>query len=367
MAEKDKWSWDEEDKDVEVIEDPKEPAEKGDPKKEDPKEPVEPSFDFGEEKEEEEEEEKGPKDPNIKEDPEEGPEEEEEEKEDDDLSLPGTVKTILEDLVSIGFATAEEVKDVSVDTLYPFIESVAQKKADEIIEESVSSLGERERIATEFLLNGGTLEELVQKSSLKSYTVTTEDGALAFLRDHYTDQGLDDEEVQEQLDYHETNGNAVKVAEKYYSRWKASQEKEVSSDLKAPKANKEDQKAKHSDWKTKVIQGINKVNEYAGIEFTANKKELINDIVMNTVKTDDGKYTSRFISEFFKVYQNDPKKLLLIASILREDFDPAKLATKIETKETTKIKAKIKAASSVGGKPSKGGATRSIMDVLERS
>ena len=66
MAEKDKWSWDEEDKDVEVIEDPKEPAEKGDPKKEDPKEPVEPSFDFGEEKEEEEEEEKGPKDPNIK-------------------------------------------------------------------------------------------------------------------------------------------------------------------------------------------------------------------------------------------------------------------------------------------------------------
>ena len=147
MAEKDKWSWDEEDKDVEVIEDPKEPAEKGDPKKEDPKEPVEPSFDFGEEKEEEEEEEKGPKDPNIKEDPEEGPEEEEEEKEDDDLSLPGTVKTILEDLVSIGFATAEEVKDVSVDTLYPFIESVAQKKADEIIEESVSSLGERERIA----------------------------------------------------------------------------------------------------------------------------------------------------------------------------------------------------------------------------
>lgn len=364
MAEKDKWAWDEEDQGVAVGEESSDPIEKGDPKKEDPKEPVEPSFNFGDEKEEEEEEEeeKGPKDPNIKETP-----EEEEEEEEDDLSLPGTVKTILEDLVSIGFATAEEVKDVSVDTLYPFIESVAQKKADEIIEESVSSLGERERIATEFLLNGGTLEELVQKSSLKSYNVTNEDGALAFLRDHYTDQGLDDEEVQEQLDYHETNGNAVKVAEKYYSRWKASQEKEVSSDLKAPKANKEDQKAKHSDWKTKVIQGINKVNEYAGIEFTANKKELINDIVMNTVKTEDGKYTSRFISEFFKVYQSDPKKLLLIATILRDDFDPSKLATKIETKETTKIKAKIKAASSVGGKAPKGGASRSIMDVLERS
>ena len=228
-------------------------------------------------------------------------------------------------------------------------------------------MGERERIATEFLLNGGTLEELVQKSSFKTYNVTTEDGALAFLKDHYIGQGLDDEEVQEQLDYHDVNGNAVKVAEKYYSRWKASQEKEVNSDLKAPKDNKENQKAKHSDWKTKVIQGINKVNEYAGIEFTANKKELINDIVLNTVKTDEGKYTSRFISEFFRVYNDDPKKLLLIATILRDDFDPAKLATKIETKETTKIKAKIKAASSVGGKSPKGGASRSIMDVLERS
>lgn len=356
-----KFEWD--DEEVETVETQEENAEGAETgkTKTTPAENEVPEFDWEKEEEETEEEEgeEKPKDPPA------SGEESEEGEEDDISSLPGTVKVILEDLVTVGFATADEIKDVTADTLYTFLEKVAENRAEAVIEESVAGLSERERVAAEFLLSGGKLEDLVKNTVQKSYDVTTENGALEFLRDHYTSQGLGTDEIQDQIDYHESQGNAIKIAEKYHARWKASKEQEVSSSLKAPKDSADEQRKQNEAWRTKVVQGINKVGEYAGVDFSTQRKELINDIIVNSIKLPDGRYTSRFIDAFNKVYADDPQKLLLIATILRDDFNPEKLAAKIETKETTKLKAKIKAAGSQNTKP-KGTAPRSFLDALEK-
>lgn len=312
-------------------------------KKEKAEEEVVADFDFGDEEEEpaEEEEEAG-----EAEEEEEESEEEEQEEEEPKETLPDTVKTILEDFISLGMASEEEAKEVSVDNFYTFIDQIAEKRANQIIDGSVSTLEEREKQAADFLLNGGKLADLVAKYSTKTYDVSTEAGAITFLRDYYKGTGLDEDEIQEQLDFHEEKENSVKVAEKFYKRWEKENDSSAANELTKPKADKEAREAKNKEWKNTLITSARKVDEYAGITFTPEKKkDLINDIVLNTVKTEDGKYTSRFIHEFFKVYNTDPKKLMFIASVLQDDFDPEKFAANLETKETKKVKSKLQALS----------------------
>lgn len=328
------FEWDEEEVKSEVRDEETHPK-----KKNEVTEEVE-DFNFGDEEETEESEEESEEETDEESGEESGEETDEEEEE---IELPDTVKTILEDFVSLGMASADEVKDVDIDNFYDLIDTIANKRADSIIESSVAELQPTEKQAVDFLLNGGKVTDLVGKFSTKTYDVSTENGALAFLRDYYKGTGLDDDDIQEMLDGHEEKENTIKIADKYHKLWEKSKNANVEEELNKPSEAKADREAKTKEWKNTLITSARKVEEYAGITFTPDKKkDLINDIVLNTVKTEDGKYTSRFIHEFFKVYNSDPKKLLFIASVLQDDFDPEKFAATLETKETKKVKSKLR-------------------------
>ena len=124
----------------------------------------------------------------------------------------------------------------------------------------------------------------------------------------------------------------------------------------APKEAKEEQRKKSREWQSSVQAGISKINEYAGISFTPEKKKMLhNELFLNTVKTTDGKYVSKFIASFFDAYNKNPEKLMLMAEILRDDFDPEKFSKSVGEKAKTKEVSRLKAL----GKKKKTGSGRS--------
>lgn len=252
-------------------------------------------------------------------------------------------KVILDDMVSLGWVTSDEVKEVSEENFYPFLQGLIDKRADSVLEEALQGLDTKEKTALEFILNGGTVDELTEKFSIPRFDLTNDKGAIDFLRYYHKQEGLTEEEVAEKIDFYESRDNAKLYAEKYHTKWKASQQDEKLGDLKKPKQTAEDQRRKREQWKAAVLSATKQVDEYAGYKFDVNrKKALLNDLTINSVKTEDGQYTSPFIDNFFKVYRGgDPNKLMLIAEILREDFKPDVLIEKAETKGTKEVKTKL--------------------------
>lgn len=252
-------------------------------------------------------------------------------------------RVILEDLVSLGMASEDEVKEVSVENFYPFLQGLIERRVDTALEETIQGLDAKEQAALEFILSGGTVDELAEKYTVPKFNVKEDKGALDFLRYYHKQEGLSDEEIDEKIDFYESRDNAQHYAEKYHSKWKTSQQDEKIKDLKKPKQNVEEQRRKREQWKATVMSAAKQVDEYAGYQFDQNKKKaLLNDLTINSVKTQDGQYASPFINNFFKVYNGgDPKKLLLIAEILRDDFNPEVLVQKAETKGTKEVKTKL--------------------------
>ena len=252
-------------------------------------------------------------------------------------------RVILEDLVSLGMAGEDEIKDITAENFYPFLQGLIEKKIDSALNESLDGLQEREKAALEFILNGGSLDELAEKYSVPKFNVAEDKGALDFLRYYHKQEGLTDEEVDEKIDFYESRDNAQHYAKKYHDKWKEAQQTEKVKQLKAPKEDAERQRQKREQWRTTILTDAKKVDEYAGYKFEADrKKALINDLTINNVKTQDGQYTSQFINNFFKVYNGqDPNKLMLIAEILRDDFKPEMIVQKAETKGTQEVKTKL--------------------------
>jgi hypothetical protein len=275
---------------------------------------------------------------------EEAAEEESVERDGDSQQLPtDPTRVILEDLVSLGMASEDEVKDVSVENFYPFIQGLIERRVDTALEETIQGLDTKEQAALEFILSGGTVDELTEKYSVPKFNVKDDKGAIDFLRHYHKQEGLTDEEIDEKIDFYESRDNAQHYAEKYHAKWKSSQQDEKVNDLKKPKQNADEQRRKREQWKATVVSAAKQVEEYAGYQFDqTKKKELLNDLTINSVKTQDGQYASPFINNFFKVYNGaDPKKLLLIAEILREDFKPELLVQRAETKGTQEVKTKL--------------------------
>lgn len=297
-------------------------------------------------------------------------EEEEEAPEGEPLESPITqedvVKATLSDLVTLGLANDEEVKDVTAETFYPFLQNIIDKNTDAAIASSLEELTPRERQAVQYILSGGTLSELVEKVSVPNFDVSTDKGAVDFLRQYHKAEGLSDEEIEDKLDFYESRENAKTYAEKYFKKWKDAQEQIEEQEFQKPIQSKEQQRKKRKEWEQSILGSTKAVDEYAGIKFDSNtKKSLINDILMNTVKTEQGTYTSGFIDKFFKVYQGgSPEKLMLIAKILQEDFDPTIFERTAETKGTREVKTKLQKLAQT--KPVQGGATKKAQPVWEQ-
>jgi len=113
------------------------------------------------------------------------------------------------------------------------------------------------------------------------------------------------------------------------------------------------------EFKTSIQETLSEMDDYNGLKFTAeDKTSLVNYLTKKNHKIDDTRSVTEFqvkLQEAFK----EPKKVALLAKLLRSDFDFSTIAKTAVTKKTKEIKRNIEqrqntrpngSGSSIGGK-----------------
>ncbi len=171
-------------------------------------------------------------------------------------------------------------------------------------------------------------------------------------------EGMDEADIDDRIQWLDDTGKTAKNAERYDAKIKIhmqKQEKALAKQTKdAIKEAEENAKSFTKSIKT-VLKDVNDVNGFA---FTSkDKKELIPYITEAEVKIGKNKFITGLQNDL-RSLMGDHQKLILLAKLLKSDFDTSSIKTKEETKNTRKIKedlARIKKSNKV---TSGGGITR---------
>jgi len=182
---------------------------------------------------------------------------------------------------------------------------------------------------------------------------------------HYlkTVEELDPEDVDDKIEWLEETGKLEKYSEKYDKKLKAidaKQKKTLEAQRKADlKAQEDSAKAFIKDIKTTLKETDNVMN----FSITkSDKKELVNYITKPEVKVGKNRYVTG-LQDGLKKIMKDNKKLILLAKLIKSDFDTSSIETKAETKKTIEMKQKLSRAKQ-NNKPStsKKGTRRNLSD-----
>jgi len=177
----------------------------------------------------------------------------------------------------------------------------------------------------------GNLEEIpVQKLIAKHYLKTVEE--------------LDPEDVDDKITWLEETGKLEKYAEKYDKKLKtiaSKQEKLLEKQRKDNlKIQADNAKAFVTDIKT-TLKNTDNIMKFPITKI--DKKELIDYITKPEVKVGKNKFVTG-LQDGLKNIMKDNKKLILLAKLIKSDFDVSNLEVKAETKKTIEMKDKLNRA-----------------------
>ena len=157
-------------------------------------------------------------------------------------------------------------------------------------------------------------------------------------------EGIEPEDIDEKLSWLEDTGKTAKYAEKYLTKIEKDQAKKIKA---IDKSNKDAIKLEQDNvkaFKKTIKDSLSSITTVKDFEITAkDKKELLSFITEPAVKAGNNKYVTG-LQEGLKKLMKDEKKLILLAKLIKSDFDISGLKVKAQTKETVKLKDKLQKA-----------------------
>ena len=170
--------------------------------------------------------------------------------------------------------------------------------------------------------------------------LSTEDNQNKVLK-HYLMgiEGKDEAEAENYIDYLSSNGKRKSTAEKYSKKLESINQEKLNK-INAQKHEEAlDREKEREEYITGIQTTLNDTEEVSGVSFSkTDKKELVNYI--NKPLNFEGQTMTSMANDMQKVIA-DPKKLLLLAKLLKDDFDFSDFAKKAETKVTKKTKNRL--------------------------
>lgn len=272
----------------------------------------------------------------------------------------------LKDRGILQHAEVNEGDEVDADGLYEHIDKEVESRVDETFEAFFEEMPEEGKALLKHLKAGGSTADFVSVFGNKSLNIQNFDAEDKKHREqviaHYlrlTDGELDQDDINDRIEYLEENGKAKKMAEKYFDRIKAQEEQDKAELLQA---QQDADKAKADSIKafTKSLTNIlEKTEEVKGFKFSGEDKKRLNKLILNpTIKVGKNKYIPEFnfkLGEILKAQTPEAtQKLFLLAKLIDNDFDITDVKVKAKTEATREVKSRI-AAAKKNVKPSSAG------------
>ena len=154
-------------------------------------------------------------------------------------------------------------------------------------------------------------------------------------------EGYDDEDIEDKIEWLKEGGKLQRHAEKYEKKFEQQKEdykKKMLEEQKKQDQIAREQREKLSDDLKQRLSDIESIGH-----FTFNKEDkrnLHSYMTKAKVKVGKNNYLTQMQSDLQNAFQ-DPEKILVIAKLLKNDFDISDIIRNTETKVTKKTKDKI--------------------------
>ena len=163
------------------------------------------------------------------------------------------------------------------------------------------------------------------------------------LRYYYkTFEDMDESDIDEKLEWLEESGKKEKYAKRYGEKMEAHKK---TTEEKFLKDQDDVQKKLNEDTQNfikSVKETAQKTDSHKGFKFIAKEKnELTDYIIKPTVKLQNGKYITGLQNAINGIFKGDRENLLLLAKLLKSDFDFKEFVAEARTKVTKETKLKL--------------------------
>lgn len=237
------------------------------------------------------------------------------------------------------------------DQFFEKFDEQIDNRVDEAIDELFAEIKKDPTAAAfiKFMKDGGEARKFFQTySQAPSVTISpdidlTKEANQKKVVKYYlqTVEHLDAAEADERVEWLEEKGRLADNSEKLLEKMNKAEEKAKAALLKAQEDAVTKSKEDSIKFKTKLQDTLDKTDSVGKFKFNPkDKKSLVDTLTKYSVKNENGQYVTPFMAKWSEA-SKDPKKLLLMAKLLSNDFDVSDLVTEAETVVTRQTKNKI--------------------------
>ena len=250
------------------------------------------------------------------------------------LKEKGLVDYELEDGVELSEEDAEHL-----------LEDSWEKALELEVEATIKDLPQDIKDLIKFASKGGDVGELLGKmiqtatSGInKNSNIEDENVQVLAVTMDLKNQGYDQEYIDSQIEFLKDSGKLETISKKSYDRIVAEQEKETAGQVTRQKEVVENRKKQAREYKSNITTHINSLNEAGGLPISKQDKAALPTYISEpTVELQDGRYVSEMQADLFKVMA-DKDKIVLLAKLLKTDFDFSAIERRKQTQAARGIK-----------------------------
>jgi hypothetical protein len=277
-------------------------------------------------------------------------------------------------LVDYELEEGQELSDNDAeDILEDSWESALEKEVEATIKELPEELKQLIKFATKGGDVGDLLGKMVQHATSginKNSDIENEDVQVLAVTMDLRNQGYDQEYIDDQIEFLKEKDKLEGIAKKSFDKIVAEQEAETAGQVERQKQVLENKKKAAREYRSNITSHINSLEDAGGLPISKQDKTVLPTYISEpTVELQDGRFVSEMQADLFKVMA-DKDKIVLLAKLLKSDFDFSAIERKKQTQAARGIKDEIQRAdktqtitssSSGGHKPQK----KNLVDLLD--
>lgn len=267
----------------------------------------------------------------------------------------------------------EEGEEVDLDKFFELQDAEIDARVEETFEAFAEELDEDAKAFLQFKKNGGNTQDFFKvygsQSSLNIDSIDTENETdQDLVIKHYLKsvEAMDDEEIQDKLDWLEEVGKKKTYSEKYKTKLKqidGANKQNLQQQVERVKKEREDAS---KAFNQELQEALDKTESVGSFSFDkVDKKDLMSYIIKPSVKVGKNNFITQFqadLGEIFKAKGEKKQNLLLLAKLVKTGFDVKDLIASAKTKVVKETRSNLQKAKAGVKASSTGGNRKSIVD-----
>ena len=273
---------------------------------------------------------------------------------DDNVATDASVSTVkfLKDKGLIDFEM-EDGAELTPEIAEEILEDSLEEKVDNKLTDLFNELPDVVKELNKFAMQGGDVNDFFNKiakpadaiSISADMDMTKDENKELVIKHQLKSEGYDDEYIDSNIEFLKDSGKLDSVSTKHFDKWKEEDKANKTALFKKHQEKVKQDKEKIRKHKSLVATTLKNTKELNGFKITKDDvKSLPSYMSDRKVKLEDGKLITEMEKDLYSALR-DKDKQLLIAKILKNDFNFEDFQTNATTKVAKEVKENLRRGS----------------------